>query len=178
MADDPISNPRGNSEIYFNGQPVFQPPQIVGNPNSGMSGAPPPAPTTATTTILYTVPIQPELDKLATLQERFAQVGLLFDQKGSSMNACQNLPPAIATRYLQECFPGETCWEFYKRMIGITQKFEPPNTSTLTTTGQLLAAQGNTIVSPLTSAPGVLTNYNQNPGGPTLLYMVFMGILI
>lgn len=177
MADDPITNLRGNNEIYYDGQPVFQPPRIVGNPVSGTTGAPPPAPTTSTTTVLYTVPIQPELDKLAILQKQYAQVGLLFDAKGSSMNACQNLPPAIAARYLQECFPGETCWEFYKRMIAITQKFPAPDTTNLNTLGNILATNGNTVMATATT-PGPITNYDQNPGGPTLLYMVFMGIVI
>ena len=179
MADDPINQPRGNNEIYYNGIPTFQPPPIVGNPTAGTTGAPPAAPTSITVPVAYSVPIAPEITKLQALEAQFAQVGLLFDQKGSSMNICQNLPPEIAVRYLQEVRPGETCWQFYKRMIAVVQTITPPNTATLTTTGQQLTVNGNnTIATQAATNPGTLPNYNDNPGGPTLQYMLFVAIIV
>lgn len=186
---DTISSTNGNNEIYYQGTPTFKPRTITPTVTAGTYGAPPPAPVPAgTTTSPSTVNVTDQVTQLQTLQDKFTQLGNLLDQKGQTMTLCQNLPPAISARYLQELQPGESCWNLYKRMASQVSQLPTVDTNNFNTYATSLATQGNTVITnpfPIDTSgntsittPSAITNYNQNPGGPTLAYMVFVAIIM
>ncbi|MGI0060789.1 MAG: hypothetical protein ACREBJ_13595, partial [Nitrosotalea sp.] len=48
----------------------------------------------------------------------FQQAGSMLDKAGAGMTLCSKAPTSIQARIMRQIQPGETCWNFYKRMLG------------------------------------------------------------
>lgn len=107
----------------------------------------------------------------------FQQVGNMLDQSGSSMSLCTNAPASIQIRIMRQIQPNESCWNFYKRMLNITMQYPAINPYSQPSLAEQMASNGNNILTQASSSIAPQNSYNQNPGGTTLLDMLFLAIL-
>lgn len=173
--------------------PSFKPRKIAGGKMHGTAGAPIVRPVVSEDTDVLTLE-----QEFKDLKKKFDAVGKLLDQSGETMKLCQNLPPVIQERYARQKRDDESCWGFYKRMVGIAMESPTIDPLNGVTTAEQIADSGNDVVTdpfgndvfgvtedtdeenlPDTnpSFPTRSNGYNENPGKSTLLMMLFLAIL-
>lgn len=193
----PIDDPQEQNELYYNGTPTFKPRHIVSNTSIGTSGpqqtapAPPVAPT-----IANMVPVADVQKNFVTLDPLFAEVATLLDQRGAGLNLCNNASENITLAILRQKHDNETCWEFYKRMYGVTKELPPLDPDNQKTFGEQLASKNNIAsdvfnkASPISvfgSPPNYsayggggeqrVRNFDEDPGPSNFILMAFMAII-
>lgn len=189
--DKGVNTPQEQKEMYYIGTPGFVPRRIVSSKIKGTAGKPVVVPANIP-------PPEPRVDvatakaDFLSIKPKFATVAALLDKRGQSMTICQNLPPAIAARFLRQKQADESCWAFYKRMIAVAQEFPPTDPNKLNTYSEQLARHGNDILDDPFSNKSVgypfngavegggqqrTNNYDEDPGPKNLLMMLFIALL-
>jgi hypothetical protein len=112
---------------------------------------------------------QPEIDieqlekDYISLQDLFDRVGAILDTRGETMRLCSSLPPIIQERYLRQKQKNESCWAFYKRMVGISQDYPQEDPDKLTTYAERLAGNGNDVLTdPFGGTNGICSSSTRN----------------
>lgn len=172
MFDD-FSNPNSQpNPLYYNGTQNWQPPPINSNSVNNINTAP-----IAQVISSGFVLLSDLQNTLIANSGLFQQVGNALDSAGSTMSLCNNAPASIQARIMRQIQPGESCWDFYKRMVNITMQYPAINPDSQPTTAEQIISNGNNDIYTNPFPTGVPTNVNQNPGGATLLLMLFLAIL-
>lgn len=183
-SNEPVNQPQEQAELYYKGTPSFKPRKIISTVERGTSGQPAAAPAPVVSPSLgQMVSVAETQASFAALQPQFAQVAALLDQKGASLNLCNNAADNIALRILRQKHDNETCWEFYKRMLGVARTVPTIDPNNINSFGNQLAGKGNDILNnPISPSSGTVgdpraDSFDQDPGESNLLLMLFLAIL-
>jgi hypothetical protein len=193
----PIDQPQEQNDLYYNGTPVFKPRHITSNVSTGTSGPPPAAPAPVSPTIAKMVPVKDVEANFVKIEPLFKEVADLLDKRGAGLNLCNNASENITLAILRQKHDNETCWEFYKRMYGITREVPPLDPDKQRTFGEQLASKNQIALNdPINSASPIsvlgappnysayggggeqrINNFDEDPGPANFILMAFMAII-